>query len=62
MSLIVLWPYDYTVRDIPEPRVTDAPAALHPEPQRKKDIGNNNKEINTEIHKSLPQTPSREAS
>jgi hypothetical protein len=55
-------PYDYTVRDIPEPRVTDAPAALHPEPQRKKDIGNNNKEINTESTNPFPKPlPAKQA-
>jgi hypothetical protein len=48
-------PYDYIVRDIPESHVTDAPVALHPEPQREKDTGNNNKEINTESTNPFPK-------
>ena len=48
-------PYDYTVRDIPEPGAADAPAALHLEPQREKDTGNNNKEINTESTNPFPK-------
>ncbi len=48
-------PYDYTVRDIPEPGAADAPAALHLEPQRKKDNGINNKEINTESTNPFPK-------
>jgi hypothetical protein len=48
-------PYDYIVRDIPESHVTDAPVALHPEPQRQKDTGNNNKEINTDSNNPFPK-------
>ena len=48
-------PYDYTVRDIPEHGAADVPAALHLEPQRQKDIGNNNKEINTESTNPFPK-------
>jgi hypothetical protein len=55
-------PYDYTVRDIPETGATDAPAALRPEPQREKDTGNNNKEINTESTNPFPKPlPSAQA-
>ena len=48
-------PYDYTVRDIAEPCAADVPAALHLEPQRQKDNGNNNKEINTESTNPFPK-------
>jgi hypothetical protein len=48
-------PYDYTVRDIPDSGAADVPAALHLEPQRKKDTGNNNKEINTESTNPFPK-------
>jgi hypothetical protein len=48
-------PYNYTVRDIPEAGVADAPGALHSEPQREKDSGINNKEINTESTNPFPK-------
>jgi hypothetical protein len=55
-------PYDYTVRDIPESVAADAPAAMHLEPQRQKDTGNNNKEINTESTNTFPKPlPSAQA-
>jgi len=51
-------PYDYTVRDVPEfgaIAATAAPAALRSKPQREKDTGNNNKEINTESTNTFPK-------
>ena len=51
-------PYDYTVRDVPELdaiAATAAPAALRSKPQREKDTGNNNKEINTESTNPFPK-------
>ena len=52
-------PYNYIVRDIPEPPpVAGAPAALRPEPQRHQDIGNKKEEIKTDLL-NLSQTPFR---
>jgi hypothetical protein len=46
---------NYVVRDIPEPTVADAPIALHPEPQRDKDTGNNKEEIKTDFNNPFPK-------
>jgi hypothetical protein len=46
---------NYVVRDIPELTDADAPIALHPEPQREKDVGNNKEEINTDSNNPFPK-------
>jgi hypothetical protein len=53
-------PYNYIVRDIPEPAIAGAPAALRPEPPRKEDTGNKKEEINTNSTKPFPKPPSNE--
>jgi hypothetical protein len=46
---------NYIVRDIPELAGADVPAALHPEPQREKDTGNNKEEIKTDFNNPFPK-------
>jgi hypothetical protein len=41
--------------NIPELTVADAPTALHPEPQRDKDTGNNKEEIKTDSNNPFPK-------
>ena len=46
---------NYVIRDIPEQAVADAPATLHPEPQRDRDTGNNKEEIKTDSNNPFPK-------
>jgi hypothetical protein len=48
-------PYNYIVRDIPEPVISGAPAALRTEPPRQADDGNKKEEINTNSTKPFPK-------
>lgn len=48
-------PYNYIVRDIPEPVISGAPAALRAEPPRQADAGNKKEEINTDSTKPFPK-------
>jgi hypothetical protein len=48
-------PYNYIVRDIPEPAVSGAPTALRFEPQRSEDTGNKKEEIKTDSTKPFPK-------
>jgi hypothetical protein len=47
-------PYNYVVRDIPEPAVSGAPAARRSEPPRNAATGNKKEEINTDSIKPFP--------
>jgi hypothetical protein len=48
-------PYNYIVRDIPEPVISGAHAALRAEPRRQADAGNKKEEINTDSTKPFPK-------
>jgi hypothetical protein len=53
-------PYNYIVRDIPEPVISGAPVALRSEPQRKEDTGIKKEEIKTIPTKPFPKPLSSE--
>jgi hypothetical protein len=53
-------PYNYIVRDIPDPVAAGAPVAQRSEPPRKKDTGNKKEEINTNSTKPFPKPLSGE--
>src|SRR5882757_1112933 len=48
-------PYNYIVRDIPEPLIAGAPTVPPPEPQREEDTGNKKEEIKTNSTKPFPK-------
>ena len=53
-------PYNYIVRDIPEPLSAGAPTAPRPEPKREEDTGNKKEEIKTDSTKPFPKPLSTE--
>ena len=53
-------PYNYIIRDIPEPAISGAPTALRSEPQCKQHTGNKKEEIKTEINNPFPKPLSTE--
>jgi len=48
-------PYNYVVRDIPEPLAAGVPTAPRPEPQRDEHTGNKKEEIKTDFTKPFPK-------